>query len=869
MKWIAIVVALAACSDLEPIDMGVCGNGVIDRDEDCDSSADHCVQCALKCAAVEPACPAGYICHTDGFCYAPGGVFPSDPTATAAFSAGVIDYAVSDVNKDHAGDLVGVTATSLAVKLGGDAMFTTQYEALTPFGSGDPAFADFDEDGALDVLLPTRDGLAGYTSRYKALAPHAFAFNPGGGENDMDVHAPAAVFSVDPRIIVVLSARISGSGLAVEIIDVMAGNTAPMTDEVETCSNIVVGTGGLRYDTYVVGSTPTSVNVMIAVRDVPEVGTAHLCVFQLDVNLATATTFTVDDPPTLMVDTAAVTRPVLLDLDDDGSVCPSLVVGPGAHLRPTPTNPCGFLAAPSPLPTPTPTPPATPVGRARLPHTAGFAPDAFVTNAGIVRIKSDRTRAVPIFGFDRDIDRVATGDIDKDGKLDVVVTSHTSNGVDILFGTNIPLPAPDQTENTLVLYRIASGGPITNVVTGDFDGNTVDDIVYTERDAIGERLFVAYGTRDRPLPPVDTGRFLNILSFLHANIPDSLDPARIISDLAVLHAPAPGDMFLTLLHGSPQRMLVSYFDPRLQRGSMFVNVVAGQFDPTTLPIDAMVLDWRSGATANGKTTLYVNPGVGDGKLNSSTMPQPGQMPIPFWYDLGNAGSGDLCTNESIFCLDRARFVTIPGVGSDRVIGVDRSKSPTAVLIDRERLVPTWPNMPGAVQNELEHATGLEIGAGDIRSLRAADIDGDGSVDVLASYTPSEVRICLRDDFASCSRLNDIVPELATAACGDVAPARVQPRGHFDPQLPFEQPTPFVALCDADGKRTVFRVVHDSTGFHADPLFDVRTTVQRIQIGDVSGDGIDDILVLDASGTFPHIHAFVQCSSRDVACRGAK
>jgi len=866
MRACVVVLVLAACSDLQPIEVGVCGNGVIDPDEDCDSAAadGHCVQCALKCADADPLCPAGYVCHTDGFCHAPGGVFPSEPRATASFSSSVIDYAVSDVDKDHAGDLIGVTPTSIAVSLGGEDMFATRYEALTPFGSGDPAFADFDEDGALDVLLPTRDGIAGFTSRYRALAPHAFAFDPGGSQQmDMD-NGPAAIFSIDLRVIALLSVPppISGvpqPGLYVEYLDVLSGATAPNHIPQLTCPEIVVTAGGLRYDSYLVSATATNTRAIIAVRDMPDAGpdagptTSHICAFMLDVDFVTGA-FTTQ--PTFQTTDMSTTRPVLLDLDDDATVCPSLILSPTVHVRPS-SAACDFAATLVPLPLA-----VDAVGRAPLPHAAGYAPDALVATTGLVRIKSDRTSALTFFTFDRLIDEVATGDIDSDGKTDVVVSSRTSSGVDVLFGTDIPLPPPRDTEKTFVLYRIATSGPVTHLVTGDYDGNTVDDVVYTEREASAERLVVSYGTHDRPLAPINAGRFLNIVGFLPTNVADSLDPARIIQDLAVLHAPSATDsFFLTLLHGSPQRTLVSYFDPRGtgQTGSGFTGVVTGQFalpPAAPQPIDVIAFDWRQSAK---KGTLYINPGAGGGKLNETVVPGTTGMPSPVWYDTNDL-TGGVCDRDR-FCLEHARFVAVPRSPLDIVIGIEASSTPKTLLIDPSMLRPTSDPLASMVNN-LGNVPALEGAQSSIRSLRAADVDGDGIVDVLAAFGDG-VRICL--SLSSCVPMSQLVPELGT--CQDVAPARVQARGHFDPPLPADQPTPFVLLCTVGDTRSVYRVVHDSEGFHGDKLFDVHPSAERFQIGDVSGDGIDDILVLDREGLFPQIRAYVQCSSRDVACRG--
>ena len=77
---LAIVFVLAGCSGLDSLERNVCGNGVIEPGEDCDSSSASCVACAVVCTAAKDCPTADYTCGVDGFCHAPGGAF-SAPTA--------------------------------------------------------------------------------------------------------------------------------------------------------------------------------------------------------------------------------------------------------------------------------------------------------------------------------------------------------------------------------------------------------------------------------------------------------------------------------------------------------------------------------------------------------------------------------------------------------------------------------------------------------------------------------------------------------------------------------------------------------------------------------------------------------------------
>src|SRR5215208_2860138 len=102
MRALALIVLVAACSDLDSIDTGICGNGAIDEAEDCDSTdMSQCVACQLVCQGEQHTCPTGYACGADNFCRAPSGVFY--PTEAKTFPT--TDFAVSDVNWDGAGDV--------------------------------------------------------------------------------------------------------------------------------------------------------------------------------------------------------------------------------------------------------------------------------------------------------------------------------------------------------------------------------------------------------------------------------------------------------------------------------------------------------------------------------------------------------------------------------------------------------------------------------------------------------------------------------------------------------------------------------------------------------------------------------------------
>jgi hypothetical protein len=864
MRALALIVLVAACSDLDSIETGVCGNGAIDATEDCDSTdTTQCMQCQLVCQGDEHTCPAGYACGADNFCRAPSGVFYEAGAVTFPVS----EYAVSDINWDGAGDVLGLTPTSISV-LQGDTTpikpgqnaspFSTQFSMLTPFGRGDPVFARLDDDARPDVLLPTADGIAGFSTKYQTLAPHAFAFDPGGAD-DGNIPDIPLVFSFHPSFVSFLFPDpFMPKNLVMGILDVGSGATGPNIDFLPTVCTTIDATKPLTYDSYITEVSP--LRALVAIRDTLD----HVCLFRITVPGAGTNPFAI-----LQLGEAVIpnsTPPVFADLDGTG--CPSLMAAPGKEVRAATTSPCTLVPALSDLPANIPT---SVVGRVPI-QIAGFGRDALITPFYVFAVPPDRSLAAQLYASDRRIDATAFGDIDGDGNIDAVLASSMSNGVDVLFRTG---PA-------FLPYRIATTGVVTHVVAGEFDGNGAADIVFIER-LDDERLMVAYGTPDRPLPPVENGRFTNVGSFLIVQIADSIDRFKLVKDLAVVDEvvdptdPTQDKLQLTVLHGSPQRTLVSYFDPRngggsnFELGTGFFSAVAGQFETTTTANDVIAIEW---SLSRGDARLYLNIGIGEGALDQLTEQGPVD-PQAIWFNLQNVVEGERCAMlPSAFCLDHARYLALRRSPIDKLIGIDRAPAPHAVVIEMAKLTPAT-EVNNTPTNVVATLAGLQPGAGfSLLSLRAADVDGDGLDDAIAAFvSPSaqtaQVRVCMHDAFDNCPLLTDLanVPDIV---CGDVAAAHAQPRGALDPPVTGNpaEPMPLVALCTDAVGRHVYRFVKTGETFEATRLFAVSPTMSKLEVGDVNGDGIDDVLALDtfAGTAAPQLVPYLQCRSSDVDCR---
>jgi hypothetical protein len=175
--------AHAACSDLPPIAAGICGNGQLDPDEDCDGAAgsgqacgapDTSNACHYTCGAgSSAACPAGFGCGVDGRCRAPSGTFAA---ATTPVTFGADQLAAGAVDGDGFADLVGTSGGALIVGFGSATGLVNIDSQAIDTPSGPTTFGDLDGDGHLDAVFPTEDGVFGFLATGRSFQPLPFPF---------------------------------------------------------------------------------------------------------------------------------------------------------------------------------------------------------------------------------------------------------------------------------------------------------------------------------------------------------------------------------------------------------------------------------------------------------------------------------------------------------------------------------------------------------------------------------------------------------------------------------------------------------------------------------------------------------------------
>ena len=84
MRWLLFLVVCAGCSSLEDVPLGLCGNGVLEANEDCDAHSETCglpstpAACRLTCPAGH-LCPSGWTCGVDQICRQPSNTWQLSP----------------------------------------------------------------------------------------------------------------------------------------------------------------------------------------------------------------------------------------------------------------------------------------------------------------------------------------------------------------------------------------------------------------------------------------------------------------------------------------------------------------------------------------------------------------------------------------------------------------------------------------------------------------------------------------------------------------------------------------------------------------------------------------------------------------------
>ncbi len=867
MKIIVLSAAIALGCNTADLAQDVCGNGVVDPGEDCDKNDPRCVGCGITCdlatgqATADGTCEAygdsaGFVCGADGFCHAPSGTFEQ----VSRFSMPTTSYIVTDINGDRVGDVLVQSQTSVTAMFGTGGGGITAATAQTPVLHGPAAFARVDTDGSIDTLLPTADGIVSFTSAFGVPAPFPFSIKAGGGSGQ---RKPLLITPLGLGHLGVLAADRITDDLVYFVLDPsqFGPDSGPLKISLEVS---VCGAKGADVKLADIGSFLTTPGHQIfALTLHPAGAAAKECVLAADFsNTNPPYTIVPVVPPTTILPES---RPVLGNLR--AGVCPSLVLAQSGNVvefaPATLTPPCSFQNASTTFDSGVDL--SEPVAIVPLSPTLAnpaLSTNALVTSTGVFAVNPGAVimSTQLMYPSDRPLSSVRVTDLDRDGDLDLVASSEGSDDLDILDRRTGLF-------DSFIRTRFDTAGPVELFELGDFDGNEVPDIVYVERGATSQRLQIAYGTTDQLLPGVTVGAFHEATALIPSSFADSADPFRVIDDLVFLFFEEGSDeLQLSLLHGGTQRTMLAFFDPSsIGQGPLgvFRGVVAGSFSDGRTHNDMLAVLEADGP----QTKLFLSHGTANGSQVAFS-----------GVDNPIAELTTTCLRDSVnLCLDDTRYVAVPVDSThDKVVAIDNSLK--LLSIDPNPLAHGTAVVPQALGVLEDDAGPVGVPGSVVSNFQRID-DTTGShlivsigpgPDALAPLTIGKVLFC---DTAGkhCVDLGAMISTTASdQVCVDAAIAHVAPTSRFLPP-PDGGTAELLVLCH-DGPlidnagSSVFRIRLDTqsvalvaTG-HGEA-----SRMDGIQVGDVTGDGIDDVVLVDRSVPVPFLTVFRQCNSRDVGC----
>ncbi len=880
MNRVALALALlalnaAGCTTFDPVARNVCGNGVVEAGEDCDSREATCVACAVVCTAATDCPTSAYTCGADDRCHAPGGTLGQAQVA-GPFAAD--DYRITDIDRDGIGDVVGASRSSIIIRHGASSgLLAVSESQLTPTQTGPAAFGDLDGDASIDLALSTPDGLVAYTSPYGALSPldvESLLADPTQ-TTTLDVHY---VFSVTREVVGALIVdTVPGSPtigklrfLLFDFVDI-ANPVNILPCDLALTPDQLAATDVETYQINAEGASPT--DLVFAMRT----GTGadkKLCVLAIHKNsfaeTAIVTNITPPNAPTYKQ------NPVFANISlDPTSRCPSLIDvdgGPAAlrrydaimtgsgsntHCVMKPASVIGAQAlGGDPLqPLAGPTSQTVIIGHVpTVPALPNCSNDILVTSDGLYLFVAGTTSWLNIYQSARTWSQVAYGDFDLDGRTDLVLAGRGADDLDILSRQSY-LGYP-----VFELFRLDTAAEVTALTIDDYDGNGYPDIGFTELVGDHTELDVSYVTSDRPQPPVPVAVFSQLIASAKVGLTDSADPLDVVADLLVL---TPGQPYagLTFLHGSAQRAMLPYYDPRsdavgtkYSESTLFRSAVIGKFVPSV------------GSTSDHPDLV----GLAVPKANTA-----GIGPRA-WIAAGNGSTLDGTTSDGsaligVGAIEASALLAWPvSATHDVVFAIDKSATPAGLVFD--------PSVQGAPSITAEPTPGFgPIAPGSSeRSLHPADLDGDGVPELVAAFAAGSaglgsVLVCAVDPHGQPHACVDVVATSIAAiapagsACFDAAP------GHFAYSDRFATPSvasELVVACHEGTGTTLYRVAATTSGYSADVLLHTPAVLGSIQVGDVTGDGVDDVVALTGTRGTEALVVFAQCSSRDASrCAG--
>jgi hypothetical protein len=842
---LATLAVAASCTDLPPIEPGVCGNRVLDADEDCDTFSEFgegtscgapasAQACTYVCSA-EAACPAGWGCGQDGRCRRPSGAHTAAPGSPWRFK--VQDFAIGDVDGDGNADLVGDGQSRIAVRFGTPTgEFPVDLDVTTRRPVGPVQFTRFDDDALLDVVMPIESGLFVMLGQpERALLPVSYA------PFDLPQEISIRLVPVDG----------DPDGFGSEILGFFGTEMSFMN---------TLGAATMPHDVSdLVGRVP--------VTDLGDDGPHELALAFAGEDRVWVFTTTGSGPTLRPIASQVVLLPpttgiqsgaMFADVNGDGAEDLLVSVGndEGQGVAIAYNDGAGLLDGFAPI-----DPLLSGWGVWPL-AAADFGGDAkadYVSAYGVLMTDLD---VAPSIGPPQTLTptvylatdawvEAAAGDFNGDGVLDFAAAVEGTDGVGFYLGEGSGL---------FNKFHVDTEAPPIALRTGDYDGDFVHDLAFgmTSGLTAPNTLAVCFGAATGgPSEPISMGDFGFIQQVEPLVTVADLESLDAITDLMVISRgfSDPDSRHVAVLIGSSERRLLSPFALQVisEIGPQFdvpsralVGHFMGEGDPATDPRDIVALAQPQRALPDEPVEKGGEGGGGEPGA------EPGVEASRVWLVPGEGSSGGLSASETLRVplpeeLEASAFCTrwtagdLDGDGWDEVITIDNT-------------VDCWgfggtpaPRLgvmsPGVAGDRMLSTVELP---GDLRAPRELslwDLDGDFDLDLvilfageLYAFVPggdapalpegAGIAVVWNDGGALATGTMSTITIPGTAGLFDVAAI------HLDADA-----VPEVAVL-ASG--AVYAVWRTETGYGEPVALLPQNGEGQLAVGDVNGDGVQDI-----------------------------
>jgi len=463
--------------------------------------------------------------------------------------------------------------------------------------------------------------------------------------------------------------------------------------------------------------------------------------------------------------------------------------------------------------------------------------DAVAVLLGDARAQGGLRPATTI-GVGRHPAHVAVADADGDGAPDIAVSCAASLGGP--SGVSLLLQDPRSAGTFLAPVTVTAGGAPEGAAWGDLDGDGRLDLVVAS--AQGDALTILLQDAARPgafSPPARVDAPSRpaaplVLDIDHDGRLDVLAPLAGTGEMLVLQGGArrPGALLTALPFAAgshPVHVTLADLD-----GDGLPDAVACEQATGTITVRRSGAGWpgapggaRTYATGAGPTEAVVEDVDGDGLPDVVVANEAGGTISVLLQD--PAHSGELLAASTFPASTYATGAPPRGVA---VSDVDRDGRPDLVvaLVDAGCALHLQdPSQPGTFFAPV--AVTLD---GDLERVAVRDLDGDGAADIAAARHASGDVVVLRGDRARPGRFRDPAAYPAGLEASGIAITDLDADGALD----------IVTACPAAGTVAVLQGRGDGT-FEAAVESPAGASPRDVRVGDLDGDGLPDLAVARA------------------------